>query len=112
MEAQGISSTWEFGANTAVGLGATSGNHTVAIFLTCSGQDGVHGLHSYDMANFLDVYVPAHFGVKVHSAISMDQGGSTQMVVADLDNNMYETITNGGEMRSVYNGLFLLHREC
>lgn len=112
LEWQEISSTFELSANTAFGLGKslTSG-HQIGLMFTVSGRDGELGMRSADMTNFLLLQVPALLKVRLSSAMSMDQGGSTTMVVWDPVANQLRLVTSSGEDRSVYDSLFLFTQE-
>ena len=111
MEWQEIPSTFEFSAYTgfalAQPLGAASGGATTAVLVTVDGKDKEEGMHAWDLASFLLEVAPKLLKVRVVSALSMDQGGSTSMVIRDPTTQQNVLVSSSGEGRSVFNALFL-----
>jgi len=111
--------TLEFAANSAVGIiNDNAGNPAQLVFFTVDGSDdspkkGWPGMNALEMADFMLHYV------KVANAISMDQGGSTTMYVAESDPAIYplHVVSDSDfvpgmprsvkNVRNIYDGLFI-----
>ncbi len=106
IKAELIPSTLEFSANTALVLGQGEDGHKHAVLFTVDGSDGNHGMYSFEMANYLARQLPGLIRVIPVDAMSMDQGGSTGMVVKE--NGKLNTVSNSGDKnRPIYNALLL-----
>ena len=102
-----IPSTLEFSANTALVLGQDTTGHKHAVLFTVDGRDGSKGMYAFEVANFLARTLPDYVGIKVQDAMSMDQGGSTGMVVREY--GKLKTVSHSGDQnRPIYNALLVV----
>jgi len=107
---EGIWSTMEFSANTAVILATDAQNQPHMLFFTVDGRDGKWGMTSMQMANFIYDKIPRLFHVRLVSAMSMDQGTSTTMFVKDATTPIVTTSNKYNEVHDIYNGLFVAYQ--
>lgn len=104
---EGIFSTFEFSANTAVILAKDKQNDPHILFFTVDGIDREYGMTSIEMANFIYNKIPDLFGLQLVSAMSMDQGNSTTMFVKSAENPIVSVTGKSGRVRPIYDGLFI-----
>ena len=101
---EGIFSTFEFSANSAVILAKDKQDNTHMLFFTVDGIDREYGMTAIQMANFIYHQIPKLFDLQLVSAMSMDQGNSTTMVA---QNNVVSVTGRRGAVRDIYDGLFI-----
>lgn len=105
---EGILSTLEFSANTAVILAKDKQDNPHMLFFTVDGIDRQYGMTSISMANFIYYKIPRLFPLQLVSAMSMDQGKSTTLFVKDAKNPIVSASDkSGGASRPIYDGLFI-----
>jgi len=104
---EGIVSSFEFSANSAVILAKDSLNHQHVIFFTVDGIDKEKGMYSTEMANFIYNQIPSLLNVKLISAMSLDQGGSTTMYVRAAHPQIITQANRNNSQREIFNGLFV-----
>lgn len=104
---QGILSSFEFGANTAVILAVDKNEHQHMLLLTVNGHDKIYGMTSMTMANFIYHVVPPLFNLQLASAMSMDQGNSTGMYIKTENPNLVSKTGRNNTMRDIYDALFI-----
>ena len=108
IEWQGILSTFEFSANTAIALAEDATGQQHMMFFSVNGFDKTAGMFSFDMANFLYTAVPQYLGLSMQQAMSMDQGKSTTMFIKDdQGGRIVSQSSHSGSTRAVYNALFV-----
>ena len=105
---EGIISTFEFSANAAVILAKDKQGKPHILFFTVDGIDKKYGMTSIGMANFIYTKIPTLFGLKLISAMSMDQGNSTTLFVKKADSHITSVTGKHGTIRDVYDGLFIV----
>lgn len=104
---QGILSTFEFGANTAVILAVDKDNHQHMLLFTVNGHDKIYGMTSMTMANFIYHVVPPLLNIQLTSAMSMDQGNSTGMYIKKENPHLVSKTGRHNTMRNIYDALFI-----
>lgn len=107
MRWQGITSTFEFGPNTSVALAKDAQGKPHVVFFTVDGKEKVQGMYATEMANFLYHQVPLLLNLKLISAMSMDQGGSTTMYIRDNNPQVVSSVSKRYDIRTIYNALFI-----
>lgn len=105
---EGIPSTFEFSANTAVILANDAKGNPHMLLFTVDGVDHKWGMTSLEMANFIYHQIPKLFQVQLVSAMSMDQGNSTAMYVKDANKPIVSVAGRDTNQRDIYDGLFVV----
>jgi len=104
---EGIFSTFEFSANSAVALATDVKGHQHVIFFTVDGVDGKAGMDSPEMANFIYFRLPRLLNLKLQSAMSMDQGHSTTLYIRDANPQIVSQASKRKGVRRIVDGLFI-----
>lgn len=105
---EGILSTLEFSANVAVILATDKQGNQHMLFFTVDGIDREYGMTSIGMTNFIYNKIPSLFGLRLVSAMSMDQGNSTTLFVKNAKNHIASVTGRNGLIREIYDGLFIV----
>ncbi len=105
---EGIVSTLEFSANTAVILAKDKQGAPHMLLFTVDGIDREYGMTSMEMANFIYNAIPSLFELQLVSAMSMDQGNSTAMFVKNVNSAIVSVTGKHGRMRDIYDGLVIV----
>ncbi|OGT29803.1 MAG: hypothetical protein A3E87_05585 [Gammaproteobacteria bacterium RIFCSPHIGHO2_12_FULL_35_23] len=107
---EGIFSTFEFSANSAVILTLDSQHHTHVIFFTVDGSDKLAGMNAMEMANYIYTILPKTLHEQIISAMSMDQGHSTTMYVKNSNPQIVSNAAKDRSARDIFDGLFIAAR--
>lgn len=104
---EGILSSFEFGANTAVILAVDRKAHQHLLFFTVDGIDKRAGMRAVQMANFIYTMLPTLLHVQIVSAMNMDQGHSTAMYIRGEKTPIVSKADKSRTERPIYDALFI-----
>ena len=107
---EGILSSFEFGANTAVILARDTKAHQHLLLFTVDGMDKRAGMRAVQMANFIYTTLPTLLHLQVVSAMNMDQGHSTAMYIRGQSNPIVSKADKSRTERSIYDALFIAEK--
>lgn len=102
-----IPAALELAANSALILGKSDNGHRHAVLMTVNGRDGRRGMFSFEMANFIMHKLKEITRIEPLEAMSMDQGGSTGLLVNDFG-QLKVVSRSGTKSRPIYNALFIV----
>lgn len=107
---EGILSSFEFGANTAVILATDAKAHQHLLLFTVDGIDKRAGMRAVQMANFIHTMLPTLLHLKIVSAMNMDQGHSTAMYIRGEKNPIVSKADKSRTERPIYDALFVAEK--
>jgi hypothetical protein len=104
---EGILSTFEFSANSALVTLQDQKGHQHVVFFTVDGADKLAGMNSMEMANFIETTLPGLLKLHLISAMSLDQGRSSGLYIRDNAPQIVSTSSVRGEERPIFDALFV-----